>query len=793
MIEPSKQLQTIFDSSIKFARDLNHRLITIEHLVFAIVSDKESAEGLTAFGADVEYIRSNLDHYLKNNLKDIITTEEKFVPKKTNTVERVLNRCFTQVLFSGRNQMETADVIVSVLSEKNSFAFYFLNKGGISKEKFVQHFQQHFTGDQDDFFDDGPTDVQLSESQLDKIIAQFCDNLSTKAKQRTLDPVIGREQELEDITLVLARRSKSNVLMVGDPGVGKTAIAEGLARKIFEKKVPKFIQDHTVISLDIGALVAGSKYRGDFEERIKAVLMALEKKGKVILFIDEAHMMSGAGAGGGSNQSNDLANMLKPALTKGNLKVIASTTWEEYRKYFEKDRALMRRFQRVILDEPSEELTIKIIKGLKKYYEKFHNVDITEEAIEQAVKLSVKYMADKKLPDKAIDIIDCASARYKLVDLPEEEGIQQIVDVEQVTYELSKMINMPLETVAQKESKNLEGLENNMKSVVFGQDEAVDTLLDKIFVAQAGLKSPNKPIGSFLFLGPTGCGKTETAKQLAEKMGMHLIRFDMSEYQEKHSVARLIGAPPGYVGYEENAGQLITKLQENPNAILLLDEIEKAHQDVSNILLQFMDNGFVTGSNGKQADGRNTILIMTSNLGAADNERNSIGFDDLEKDGEDDKAIKSFFAPEFRNRLDATIKFNKLSKEVVHSVVIKFIDELNDQLKDKNIIIEAGAEAVAWLADKGYSKKMGARPLGRVIDTKIKSPLSKRVLFGDLVDGGKININLKDDDLDFVVTPLPKPLTKAERKALKAKARSQAAEELNDQVTDSQEDKKEVL
>jgi len=782
MIEPSKQLQQIFDSSVQIAQKYNHRLITIEHLVLAIVSDEEAAKGLAAYGADVDYIRSNLEHYLKTNLQDIVATEGNVVPKKTNSVERVLNRCFTQVLFSGRQQMETADVIISVLSEKNSFGFYFLTKGGIAKDKFVQHFQKHYV-EEDDFFDE-ERDIALNEDQVDKIINQFSENLSLKAKQKVIDPVIGRENELEDITLVLARRQKSNVLMVGDPGVGKTAIAEGLARKIFEKKVPKFIQDHTVYSLDIGSLVAGSKYRGDFEERIKAVLTALQRKGKVILFIDEAHMMSGAGTA--SQSSNDLANMLKPALAKGNLKVIASTTWEEYRKYFEKDRALMRRFQRVTLDEPSEELTVKIIKGIRKYYEKFHNVAITEEAIEQAVKLSVKYMADKKLPDKAIDIIDCASARYKLNDDPVEKGIQQIVDVEQVTYELSKMIGMPLETVAQKESKNLSGLEDSMKSAVFGQDEAVETLLDKIFVAQAGLKTPNKPIGSFLFLGPTGCGKTETAKQLSEKMGMNLIRFDMSEYQEKHSVARLIGAPPGYVGYEENAGQLITKLQENPNSILLLDEIEKAHRDVSNILLQFMDNGFVTGSNGKQADGRNTILIMTSNLGAADNENNTIGFGELEKNDEDDKAVKNFFAPEFRNRLDATIKFAKLSNTVVESIVKKFIDELNSQLKDKNIIINADNDTVSWLSDKGYSPKMGARPLGRVIDSKIKTPLSKRVLFGDLVDGGKVSISIENDEPTFTVTPMPKPLTKAERKALKA----QAAEEKQNaekQTTESEE------
>lgn len=779
MIEPSKQLQNIFDKSVEITKNYKHRLITLEHLIFAIVSDEESAAGLKAFGADVEYIKSNLDHYLKNNLKDIIADTENTLPKKTNSVERVLNRCFTQVLFSGRNQMEIADVIVSVLSEKNSFAFYFLTKGGITKEKFVQHFQKHFV-EEDEFFENDGGSGPLSNDQIDKIINQFCDNLSLKAKQKRIDPVIGRDNELEDISLVLARRTKSNVLMVGDPGVGKTAIAEGLARKIHEKKVPKFIQEHTVYNLDIGSLVAGSKYRGDFEERIKAVLSALERKGNIILFIDEAHMMSGAGTA--SQSSNDLANMLKPVLGKGGMKVIASTTWEEYRKYFEKDRALMRRFQRVTVDEPTQETTIKIIKGLKRYYEQYHNVGITNEAIEQAVKLSIKYMSDKKLPDKAIDIIDCASARYKLNDDPVEEGIKQIVDVEQVTYELSKMIKMPLETVAQKESKNLQNLEPAMKSAIFGQDDAVDKLLDKIFVAQAGLKSPDKPIGSFLFLGPTGCGKTETAKQLADKMGMTLIRFDMSEYQEKHSVARLIGAPPGYVGYEENAGQLITKLQETPNAILLLDEIEKAHQDVSNILLQFMDNGFVTGSNGKQADGRNTILIMTSNLGAADNENNTIGFDELEKYDEDDKAVKKFFAPEFRNRLDATVKFGKLSQTVVKEIVAKFVSELNAQVKDKNITIKADAETVSWLAKKGYSKKMGARPLGRLIDTDIKTPLSKKVLFGDLVDGGIVNINIVDDKPTFTITPTPKPITKAQRKAAKIAARKSENE-----TADSQE------
>ena len=766
MIEPSQSLQTIFENCINIAKENEHEYITIEHIVYGIMCDADAFSLIEGFGADANFIKTNLEHYLKNNLNDIKTTDPKSKPKKTNSVERVLNRCFTQVLFSGRQRMEVADVVVSVLSEKNSFAFYFLSKGGVTKEKFVKFFQENLVVEEEEFGEE-PERRVANVNNMDRVLNQYCTNLSLKAKQRLIDPVIGRDDEIEKIQLVLARRNKCNVLMVGEPGVGKTAIAEGIARKIHEGKVPKFIKDHSVYTLDISALLAGSKYRGDFEERIKAVLTALERKGKIILFIDEAHMMNGAGAGG-SGQSNDLANILKPVLTKGVIKLIASTTWEEYRKHFEKDRALMRRFHRVTIDEPSPEMAVKILKGLKKYYEKHHNVKISDAAIEQAVKLSVKYMSDKKLPDKAIDIIDCASARYKVKDDPATEGVEQIVDIEQVTYELSKMINMPLETVAQKESKNLSDLESGMKGAVYGQDGAVDTLLDKIFVSQAGMKAPNKPIGSFLFLGPTGCGKTETAKQLSDKMGMPLIRFDMGEYQEKHSVARLIGAPPGYVGYDDNAGQLITKLQETPNAILLLDEVEKAHPDVMNILLAFMDNGFITGSNGKQADGRNTILIMTSNLGAADNENNTIGFGDLSKEGEDDKAVKKFFAPEFRNRLDAVIKFGKLSPVVVVQIVKKFIEELNSQLKDKGIEIVAGANAVKWLAEKGYDKKMGARPLARLIDNKIKSPLSRRVLFGDLVDGGRVTVTVENDDLAFNISELPKPLSKAERKAIKA-------------------------
>jgi ATP-dependent Clp protease ATP-binding subunit ClpA len=761
MIEPTSDLQNIFEQAVKIAKEHEHEYVTIEHILFSIVNDQASYNMLIEAGGDVDYIKTNLESYLKNNLSEI-KKEGVDRPKKTNSVERVLNRSFTQVLFSGRQKMIVADIIISILSEKNSFSFYFLNKSGITKEKFIKYFKDLIVVEHSE---EVTEQRNTTEMQGDRIIGQFCTNLSLLAKQKRIDPVIGRDDEIEKIQLVLARRNKCNVLLVGEPGVGKTAIAEGIARKIHEKKVPKFIQDHQVYSLDISSLVAGSKYRGDFEERIKAVLNSLEKKGKIILFIDEAHMMSGAGSA--SQNSNDLANILKPVLTKGVIKVMASTTWEEYRKHFEKDRALMRRFQRVNIDEPSSDMSFKIIKGIKKYYEQHHSVKITDAAIDQAVKLSVKYMNDKKLPDKAIDIIDCACARYKLKDDPATEGVDQIVDIEQVLFEVSKMLNMPLESVSQKESKNLADLEKNMKVSVYGQDTAIEKLCDKIFIAQAGMKNFDKPVGCFLFTGPTGTGKTETAKQLADKMSMKLIRFDMSEYQEKHSVAKLIGAPPGYVGFDENAGQLITKLQENPNSILLLDEIEKAHPDVTNILLQFMDNGFVTGSNGKVADGRNCILIMTSNLGAADNEKNTIGFGELEKDGEDDKAVKKFFAPEFRNRLDAVVKFKNLDKKIVEQIVEKFVKDLNQQLKEKNVEIVLTKESTSWLADKGYDRKMGARPLARLIDTEIKSPLSRKVLFGELKTGGTVTVSIKNNAIEFSFLEYVKPLTKEEKKLAK--------------------------
>jgi ATP-dependent Clp protease ATP-binding subunit ClpA len=543
----------------------------------------------------------------------------------------------------------------------------------------------------------------------------------------------------------MGRRSKNNVILVGDPGVGKTAIAEGLAYNIVKGAVPDFLKDYTVYNLDISAMLAGSKYRGDFEERFKQVLKALTKKGKTVLFIDEAHMISGAGSA--SNSANDLANMMKPALSKGNIKVVASTTWEEYRKHFEKDRALMRRFQRITVDEPTVEVTLQILKGIKKYYEEFHKVKIKDDALQAAIKLSVKFQADKKLPDKAIDLIDLACSRFnlKLAD-------ERVVTEREIQHELSKVVQMPEEVVSETESTNLATLQEKLQTEVFGQDLAVQEVVDKIMVAQAGLKQENKPIGSFVFMGPTGCGKTETAKALAKNLGVKLLRFDMSEYQEKHSISKLIGSPPGYVGFEENAGLLITQIQENPNAVLLFDEVEKSHPDVSTVLLQIMDNGFITGSNGKRADCRQLILILTTNAGAQEAEKNVIGFGAQEQDYSD-KELKKFFTPEFRNRLDGIVTFNKLSRPVMVKVVEKFLDEMRNQVKEKGIRVKADKDAINWLIEKGFDSKMGARPLQRVIDKEIKRDLAKMMLFGDLKNGGWLTISADNDKLILTAKP----------------------------------------
>lgn len=735
MLEPNKDLETIFERAVTIAAKHNHEYITLEHFLYSLIIDKKFNELLTNYGAEIKDLKENLEKFLQEELKDIALPAPG-KPKKTHTVDRMLNRAFTQVLFSGRNLIEPIDCFISLFSEKKSHAIYFMKMAKIEKEKFIDFIQREAST-----VDDAETE-EVNNRQLEKLIVQFCTNLTARAKAKKIDPVIGREKEIEDVNLVLARRQKSNVMLIGDPGVGKTAIAEGIARRIVEGTVPNFIKDHTVYSLDISAMLAGSKYRGDFEERLKMVISALERKKNCILFIDEAHMMSGAGAVSGG--SNDMSNMLKPALGKGTIKVIASTTWEEFRKHFEKDRALMRRFQRVVVNEPDEATAIKIIAGLKKYYEKHHGVKITKQAVIDAVKYSIKYMSDKKLPDKAIDLIDCASARFKLRD--EETGV---VDHDEIVFEVAKITGLPLDQIAAKENKNLKDLDKNLRQKVFGQENAIEILLDKIFIAQAGLKSINKPVGSFLFVGPTGVGKTEVAKQLSVNMSVELVRFDMSEFQEQHSVAKFIGAPPGYVGFEDNAGQLVTKLQEHPNCVLLLDEVEKAHPSVLTVLLQLMDNGFVTGSNGKKADGRNAIIIMTSNLGAADAEKNAVGFGSLERDGDPKDAVNKFFAPEFRNRLDGIIKFSKLDQQTMIKVVKKFVDELNSLLKDKNVHVRPNVDAVEFLIKKGFDSKMGARPLQRIIDDLIKKPLSKEILFGKLTSGGVVEIGVTDSTLTF--------------------------------------------
>lgn len=743
MIQPNRELEEIFESAILLAVSKKHEYLTLEHFFYSLLENKSFSKILSDFGTNITELQDELKIFIETDLNEIVNPNvEK--PKKTSTIDRVLNRAFTHVLFSGRTVIEPLDCFISMFAEKKTHSAYLIKKANIDKEKFL-----NFLKKDESVTEDSQSLSNQINPQLEKIINQYCVNLSAKAKAKKIDPVIGREKEIEEVQLVLARRNKCNVILIGDPGVGKTAIAEGLAKKIIDGSVPNFIKDHTVYSLDISALLAGSKYRGDFEERLKTVISGLEKKKNCILFIDEAHMMSGAGASSGN--SNDMSNMLKPTLSKGLLKVVASTTWEEYRKHFEKDRALMRRFQKVTVNEPSEETCIKILKGLKKYYEKHHKVKITNQAITDAVTYSVKFMSDKKLPDKAIDLIDCACARFKVKD--EEAGI---VDHDEILFEVSKIAGIPLEQLNAKNGINLESLEKNIRNKVFGQDRAIDSILEKIFIAQAGLKSHTKPIGSFLFIGPTGVGKTELAKQLSVNLNVKLIRFDMSEFQEKHAVSKFIGAPPGYVGFDDNAGQLITSIQETPHCVLLLDEVEKAHPDVLTILLQLMDNGFVTGSNGKKADARNVILVMTSNLGAEDSDKNSIGFSKIEREYDPTESVKKFFAPEFRNRLDGIVKFDRLDQINMVKVVKKFIDELNTMVKDKGIHIKPTAEAVEFLISKGFDSKMGARPLQRTIDEYIKKPLSREILFGKLTNGGIAEISVVEGNLKInILDPMP--------------------------------------
>ena len=746
MLEPNDKLEGIFEQAVKEAESRKHEYVTIEHLLLSLVKDVDVGQVLLDFKVNVSSLIKDIEDYLDTKCHDITSRSPTPVAaRKTASLERLMNRAFTQALFQGRSDVSELDVLLSVFSEKKSYGFSILKKHNVNKDDIAELVSaEKILGEET--FSGGP-EQKLRPNQADKILRNYCENLNQKYFDKKIDPVIGREEELEVLKQILARRNKSNVLIVGDPGVGKTAIVEGLARRIAKNKedVPEYLKEHVVYSLDISSMLAGSKFRGDFEERLKMVLNALDQKGKTILFIDEAHMMVGAGSTGSGGM--DLANMIKPVLTKSNVKVIASTTWEEYRKFFEKDRALMRRFQRLQVGEPTVDTAVLILKGVKQYYEQFHGCTITDEACEDAVEYSQKFIADKRLPDKAIDIIDSACARLRLKGIKEGK-----IDHDEIIHEISKVTGISIEQLSQKQAVNLKTLEEKMKIQVFGQDDALNTVIDKILVSRAGLKSLNKPVGSFLFLGPTGCGKTETAKQLAATLGVQLLRFDMSEYQEKHSIAKLIGSPPGYVGYEDShmgGGMLINEIEKSPHAVVLFDEVEKAHRDVSNMLLQIMDYGTVTGSNGKKADCRNIVLILTSNLGAEEMEKASIGFGEQERT-EDEDAVKRFFAPEFRNRLDAVVKFKKLAKETMNKIVKKFLLELNTMTAEKRVEVNATEQAIDYLIDKGFDDKMGARPLSRIIDDKIKKPLSRMILFGDLQEGGRVEVDVKDNDLELV-------------------------------------------
>ena len=718
-MQQNPEIEQILAQAQKLARAKKHEYVTLEHLALSLVRHAPFNAVLKKFGIMVDALENDFEMYIDSQVH--LKLQSNADPKKTNALERVFNRALTQVLFAGRRQVTTIDLWLALMNENNSHAHYYFLKYGVDKKAFIEFWQENYS----------IKGGVISDDQADEILDEHCINLSERAKENKLEPLIGRATELNEIITVLAKKFKANVLMVGDPGVGKTAIAEGLATMIHQGQVPEFLKKHEVWSLEIGSLLAGSKYRGEFEEKLKAVIMALEQKKNVVLFIDEAHTMRGAGSSGSS--SLDFANMIKPAITKGLLKVIASTTWEEYYESFEKDRALMRRFYRVSIDEPDAATTVRILQGLQPRLEEFHNVAIDAKAIDRAVELATRYLYDKKNPDKSIDLIDAACARERVKD----QG-KTAITVEMIQDQVGRVANIPADRVKNDVNTKIVELESNIKQRLYGQDQVVDSVLERIYVNYAGIGSQRRPVGCFLFLGPTGTGKTELAKLLAENLDMHLLRYDMSEYQDRHTVSSLLGAPPGFVGYDDSqlgGGKLINDLSKNPFSILLFDEVEKAHPDVANIFLQMMDEGTITGSNGKRVDVKNCIIIMTSNLGARDNENNNIGFgQSLDKSGEEDRAVKDYFRPELRNRLDMICKFNKLDPLSIKKVVVKFVDELKRSLGERRINLMLTEAMIDHLVSVGYDPKMGARPLSRKIDELIKVPLSKKILFEQLKD-----------------------------------------------------------
>ena len=744
----SRNLERSLHQALAFARERRHEYATLEHLLLALTDDRDSVAVLRACGIDIEKIQRELNEYLDNELDNLVVNRDED-PKPTASFQRVVQRAAIHVQTSGRQEVTGANVLVAMFSERESHAVYYLQDQEMTRfdaVNYISHGIAKVPGKSESRPVEGADEEDADEKPVKQgreALDAYCVDLNNKAAGGKIDPLIGRNAEIERTIQVLCRRTKNNPLFVGDAGVGKTALAEGLARRIVNEEVPDVLQDSTIFALDMGALLAGTRYRGDFEERLKAVVSELDECEGAILFIDEIHTVIGAGATSGG--SMDASNLLKPALQSGSLRCMGSTTYKEYRSYFEKDRALARRFQKIDIVEPSQEDAVKILRGLKPYYEKHHRVRYTAEALRTAVELAARYINDRKLPDKAIDVIDEVGAAQKLLPEARRRKMITVKDVEAV---VAKMARIPPKSVSRDDQETLKTLERDLKTVVFGQKEPIKALAAAIKLSRAGLREPEKPIGCYLFSGPTGVGKTEVARQLAITMGIELIRFDMSEYMERHTVSRLIGAPPGYVGFDQG-GLLTDAIDQNPHSVLLLDEIEKAHPDLFNILLQVMDHGSLTDHNGKKIDFRNVILIMTTNAGAADMAKEAIGIGRTVREGDDDEAIKRMFTPEFRNRLDATIAFNGLSPEIVSMVVDKFIMQLEAQLEDRNVSIELDKKSRAWLVEKGYDRHFGARPLARVIQENIKTPLADELLFGKLVRGGLVKISAKKDKLIF--------------------------------------------
>ena len=751
----STTLETAIHTSLALAAARKHELATLEHLLVALIDEPEAANVMKACSVDLKVLKKNLSQYLDEELTSLVSETKEFDSTPTTAFQRVIQRAAIHVQSSGRSEVTGANVLVAIFAERESNAAYFLQEQEMTRYDAVNYIAHGVAKDPSYSEKRAVTGANEPEGQIEdqenngetteSALSKYCIDLNSKAVDGNIDPLIGRDLEVERCIQVLCRRRKNNPLLVGDPGVGKTAIAEGLAFKIVSKKTPIILSDTTIYSLDMGALLAGTRYRGDFEERLKAVMNELEDHPDAILFIDEIHTVIGAGATSGG--AMDASNLLKPSLQGGKLRCMGSTTYKEFRQHFEKDRALARRFQKIDVVEPTIDDSIKILKGLKPYFEDHHNVKYTSDAIKTAVELASRYINDRKLPDKAIDVIDEAGAAQHLLS---ESKRRRNIGQKEIEAVVAKIARIPPKNVSKDDAEVLRDLENKLKTVVFGQDKAISALASAIKLSRAGLREPEKPIGNYLFAGPTGVGKTEVARQLADTLGIELLRFDMSEYMEKHAVSRLIGAPPGYVGFDQG-GMLTDGIDQNPHCVLLLDEIEKAHPDVFNILLQVMDYGKLTDHNGRSVDFRNVIVIMTSNAGAAEQAKAAIGFGKSLREDEDTIAIERLFSPEFRNRLDSIISFSALSKEIIVQVVDKFVVQLEAQLMDRNVAIELSKTAAEWLGDKGYDNRMGARPLARVIQEEIKKPLAEELLFGKLSKGGLVKVGIKNGKIELKI------------------------------------------